>query len=591
MASTGKCPFCGAVVTSDQKNCPECGGVNEHYIEDRPRQILHPKTIDELKEYCAERGMPLLRMRFFIGEDCREARAFGIYRDGGRVVVYKNKSDGSRAVRYNGPDEAHAVHEIFQKLLDECHQRGIYPDGKPAQSRSTSRPVRNSSTYTIGPDPRPVNRRPSSTPKNSSVLVVFLVIIIGMFLISNQAGKPVPDLKTGYYLTQNSGVYYYQKNVTGGLSSSWHRYDGGWKKASDPFRNNREADRHYKGTETENGWGAEPFSAYAEPEKGYYLRNGDLFYFDRYWHWFDPEDKEWGSQKGLSYDEDGYIVRDLTEYYLGKEYLHEYPGFEYGAESGYYRWNDTLYYCRSYPETWYRYEGGWRYSDRPVNDTGHYYLGRSNPEDSGCPDVPAEAVFKTGYYIFGDRLLYRSGSHWYRSDYVREPAGENGETSYRVEESYRSPYSTIPAGWGLVVGYPFMDAGIIRPSEDYYQGTDFPDWGGTEYFQDGYYRYGNSTYYYKNERWYSYSRVSDRWSPDPDGPDSKGDYTYEGRTVRSYWDVPEYGTTRKTTETRNDRDDSYSRRDSDWGSGWDSGWDSSDYDDWDSGDTDWDSDW
>ena len=25
MASTGKCPFCGAVETSDQKQCPECG--------------------------------------------------------------------------------------------------------------------------------------------------------------------------------------------------------------------------------------------------------------------------------------------------------------------------------------------------------------------------------------------------------------------------------------------------------------------------------------------------------------------------------------------------------------------------------------
>ena len=46
-------------------------------------------------------------MRFFIGEDFREARAFGIYKAGeNRFVVYKNKSDGSRAVRYDGPDEA-----------------------------------------------------------------------------------------------------------------------------------------------------------------------------------------------------------------------------------------------------------------------------------------------------------------------------------------------------------------------------------------------------------------------------------------------------------------------------------------------------
>ena len=106
MASTGKCPFCGAVVTSDQKNCPDCGSENPYYSEDLPRQILQPKTLSELKEYCAERGMPLLRMRFFIGVNNQEPRVYGIYQEGSRFIVYKNKSDGSRAVRYDGPDEA-----------------------------------------------------------------------------------------------------------------------------------------------------------------------------------------------------------------------------------------------------------------------------------------------------------------------------------------------------------------------------------------------------------------------------------------------------------------------------------------------------
>ena len=129
-ASTGKCPYCGSVLRSDEKRCPGCGAVNKGYIEDKPRTIRQPKTIEELKEYCAERGMPLLRMRFFVGEDFKEPKAFGIYRDGKDVVVYKNKADGSRAVRYKGPDEAHGVDELFRKLLDECHSRGIYPDGE-----------------------------------------------------------------------------------------------------------------------------------------------------------------------------------------------------------------------------------------------------------------------------------------------------------------------------------------------------------------------------------------------------------------------------------------------------------------------------
>ena len=136
MASTSKCPFCDGTVGSDEKNCPHCGASNENYVVDTQRQIFLPKTIEELKEYCAERGMPLLRMRFFVGENYKEPRAFGIYRDGDRFIVYKNKTDGSRSIRYQGPDEAFAVNELFQKLLSECHNRGIYPDGKPARQKA-----------------------------------------------------------------------------------------------------------------------------------------------------------------------------------------------------------------------------------------------------------------------------------------------------------------------------------------------------------------------------------------------------------------------------------------------------------------------
>ena len=136
-ASTSQCPYCGSTLRSDEKVCPNCGAANEHYVQDTPRRIVKPRTIAELKEYCAERGMPLLRMRFFIGEDYREPKAFGIYRDGEDVVVYKNKADGSRAIRYRGRDEEHAVDELFQKLLDECHNRGIYPDGETPTTRSS----------------------------------------------------------------------------------------------------------------------------------------------------------------------------------------------------------------------------------------------------------------------------------------------------------------------------------------------------------------------------------------------------------------------------------------------------------------------
>ena len=138
MASTNKCEYCGSTITSEDQTCPNCGASNPLYVADTPRRITDPKTIEELQEYCAERGMPLLRMRFFIGQDFKEPKAFGIYRENSNeFVVYKNKADGSRAERYRGPDEARAVKEIFDKLMQECYSRGIYPDGKPADTRTS----------------------------------------------------------------------------------------------------------------------------------------------------------------------------------------------------------------------------------------------------------------------------------------------------------------------------------------------------------------------------------------------------------------------------------------------------------------------
>ncbi len=128
MATSGKCEQCGAEVLSDQRKCPACGAPNENYVEHKRQLHDVPRTVDDLKAYCASRGMPLERMRFFIGEDCREPCAFGICRQGEEFVTYKNRTDGTRFERYRGPDEAVAVEELFVKLLDECHMRRIYPE-------------------------------------------------------------------------------------------------------------------------------------------------------------------------------------------------------------------------------------------------------------------------------------------------------------------------------------------------------------------------------------------------------------------------------------------------------------------------------
>ena len=112
-----KCEYCGAYIEETAEKCPNCGAVNANF-----KRIVDntPKTIDELKDWYMARKLPPESVtRFFIGKDVKEPRAFGIYRDGSDYVVYKNKNDGSRAVRYRGTDEAYAVNEIYLKLKSE----------------------------------------------------------------------------------------------------------------------------------------------------------------------------------------------------------------------------------------------------------------------------------------------------------------------------------------------------------------------------------------------------------------------------------------------------------------------------------------
>lgn len=233
MASTGKCQYCGSTVSSEDQKCPSCGAPNPNYVEPTERQIFLPKTIEELKEYCAQRGMPLLRMRFFIGEDFREPRAFGIYKDGNNFVVYKNKSDGSRAIRYRGPDEAHAVNELFLKLLDECHNRGIYPDGKPDGQQTRS----------------------GNTKKKGVLraILIFYAVLIA-FTAAMSGFKKCAHRNDGYYQFDDSTVYYHYGNT---WYYTYTDNDAGyWYEGSAPVS---DYDDYSIGTDFESDWGVSNF--------------------------------------------------------------------------------------------------------------------------------------------------------------------------------------------------------------------------------------------------------------------------------------------------------------------------------------------
>ena len=145
-------------------------------------------SVQELIE--RTQGMPLERMRFFINEDRKEARCFGIYQDSytGHWVVYKNKDDGSRAVRYSGPDEAYAAQELWAKIQSEIGLRRA----KQPRQRSKGEIVRE---------------------RIRKIAIGVIIAILVFMAVRWLARRP----KRGYYRIDDD-LYYYQ-------DSAWYYFD------------------------------------------------------------------------------------------------------------------------------------------------------------------------------------------------------------------------------------------------------------------------------------------------------------------------------------------------------------------------------
>ena len=216
-----KCENCGNFYPETDAKCPACGAANP-----RAAQADVPKTIEELKAFCRSKNMPLERMRFFIGEDYREPKAFGIYKDeNDHFVVYKNKADGSRAVRYEGPDEAYAVNELYQKLKSEVALR-----------REQSAAQRT---------PMAARRQRRQACWIAAILVV--VVAVAFFLYMRNPRR-------GYYYYDDD-YYYYQ-------DSDWYYYDmDGWMLADSIDEALRDdASEYYQGDSYNDYYGVEDFS-------------------------------------------------------------------------------------------------------------------------------------------------------------------------------------------------------------------------------------------------------------------------------------------------------------------------------------------
>lgn len=207
------CDYCGSVIDDTIEKCPNCGAVNVH-IQRSGDQI--PKTIEELKAFAQEKGIPLEKMRFFIGVDYKEPRAFGIYKEPatGNCVVYKNKADGTRAIRYTGTDEAYAVNEIYQKMKAELleHKQADLNKNKTTNSYKP-KPVKNQ------------KHRRGPAGILFRVFVIIVAIYAFSYVIMILTGDKTPN--KGYYDYQGTPYYY-----SGG---GWYTPDddGGWERTYD----------------------------------------------------------------------------------------------------------------------------------------------------------------------------------------------------------------------------------------------------------------------------------------------------------------------------------------------------------------------
>ncbi|MBD5534942.1 MAG: hypothetical protein HDQ99_04685 [Lachnospiraceae bacterium] len=107
-----KCEFCDNYFEDTEQGCPYCGGANTAVGNYRFVNGA-PKTIEELKQWTEQYNVPLAEMRVCIGDNDHNPKSIGIYRENTDVIIYKNESDGTRVIRYQGSDEAYAVNEVY----------------------------------------------------------------------------------------------------------------------------------------------------------------------------------------------------------------------------------------------------------------------------------------------------------------------------------------------------------------------------------------------------------------------------------------------------------------------------------------------
>ena len=209
-----KCDYCGNTFEDTLDRCPNCGAPNIA----RWDKDVRPKTIEDLKTWYRDKGLlPYNVTRFFIGEKVEEPRAFCIYKDdSGDFIVYKNKADGTRVIRYRGRDEEYAVNLLWERLKEEIlHQKLV--NRQKVNPTKVYNEVKSSDESSLSKK-RGISHSGFSRESLRGLIVAFTLIIcicvvIGVVIRPN--GNSSGSNGTGY----GNGTVSYSNNGNSGLSS------------------------------------------------------------------------------------------------------------------------------------------------------------------------------------------------------------------------------------------------------------------------------------------------------------------------------------------------------------------------------------
>lgn len=155
-------------------------------------------------------------------------------------MVYKNKDDGSRAIRYRGKDEAYAVNELYLKLKSEVTLR------RTTDMRSTPQPTGSSFTR-----PSPVRK----TARRMGCVYILIIFITMLMLQSTFLGmrNRVRAPLRGYYSYQDENYFY--------NSGSWYSYNdltGSWDDTTAADELIDHSDRYWRSNRPDPGLNPHP---------------------------------------------------------------------------------------------------------------------------------------------------------------------------------------------------------------------------------------------------------------------------------------------------------------------------------------------